>query len=58
MLVNKTDQVKENERKIKMLSNELKSCLEAWEREKSELKIKGIESGDNVQLNSKYQKLI
>lgn len=35
MLVNKTDQVKENERKIKMLSNELKSCLEAWEREKS-----------------------
>lgn len=30
MLVMKTDQLKENEKKVKMLSNELKNCLEAW----------------------------
>ena len=30
MLVMKTDQLKENEKKVKILSIELKNCLEAW----------------------------
>lgn len=57
MLISKSSQVKESERKVKVLSSELKNCLEAWEKEKSELKIRGV-LPVNGNSSVRFQKLI